>query len=136
MKFNTKFLPEEGTMTNLHPSAHDPEADSITEQSEAEQMLWSCLKNLQIQFNRQFLAGPYQLDFYSAEKMLGIKVDEEQSSGFSPIQDLFRTRYLPTEGIHVIRFRRREILENIERVVQYLKIILEVFSRMPCPAFA
>jgi very-short-patch-repair endonuclease len=124
-------------MTNLHPSVQNLDtADSTTAQTEAEQKLWSCLKNLQIQFNRQFLTGPYQLDFYSADKMVGIKLDEGQNSDASPGQDLFRTRYLPTEGIHLIRFRREEVLQNVEKVVQYLRIILEVFNRMPCPSFA
>ncbi len=74
--------------------------------------------------------GPYFADFLCREINLIIEID-----GYShdPQQDYDdrRTRLLEANGYHVIRFSNREIMSNIEGVLEHIGLVLE---DMPTPS--
>ena len=48
------------------------------EQTDAEKLLWYCLRSRQLcdlKFRRQYPLGPYVLDFYCHEYKLGVELD-------------------------------------------------------------
>lgn len=95
-------------------------------QTEAEKMLWSKIKNKQLdayKFFRQYSVGPYILDFYCPLVRLAIELDGGiHSVESNKIYDKEREKFLADKLIHTIRFWNIEIFENIDDV---LKIILE-----------
>ena len=101
------------------------------EQTPAEKLLWSNLRNRNLKgfkFRRQHPIKSYIVDFYCAEKMLSIEIDggihlnREQSE-----YDKFRTKELNSLGIKEIRFSNKEVEENISIVLK--KIIIELENR-------
>lgn len=94
------------------------------EQTDAEQRLWSLLRNRQfcgMKFRRQFPMAPYVLDFYCDEKRLGIELDGGQHNEPDKQQtDKERTAFLEGKGIKIIRFWNNEVLRETEAVLEQL----------------
>lgn len=85
----------------------------------AERALWNVLrkKNLEgYKFRRQHPIGNYIVDFYCPMKKLAIEVDGGQHSEQEE-QDAERTAFFELKGCRVIRFWNKEVLENIQGVV-------------------
>jgi len=90
--------------------------------TDAEIMLWSKLKGKQLkgyQFYRQKIIGSYIADFYCSKSKLVIEVDGGQHySEEGKERDIKRDEYMMRSGITVIRFSDREVLMNIDVVLE------------------
>jgi very-short-patch-repair endonuclease len=89
-------------------------------ETEPEQIVWSWLRNRQmegVKFRRQQPIGNYIVDFVSFERKLIIEVDGGQhNKTLLAQQDEQRTKWLKSEGFHVLRFWNNEVKENPEGV--------------------
>jgi very-short-patch-repair endonuclease len=100
------------------------------EATPAERELWKFLNKRQVsgyKFSRQMPVGPYFADFLCRElnvivEIDGISHDVQQS------YDARRTKALEDHGYRVIRFTNRDVMENIEGVVQQIETLI---SDMP-----
>jgi len=99
-----------------------------TNQTEAENTLWSKLRNrqfLNLKFRRQYGIGEYITDFYCSEKRLVIELDGGQhytENGLA--NDKVRTEYFNSLNIMVIRFNNLEILTNLNGVLVSIEEIV------------
>ncbi|MBQ8606789.1 MAG: DUF559 domain-containing protein [Bacteroidaceae bacterium] len=92
----------------------------------AEIALWKLLKAGQIdgqRWRRQFGIGPFILDFYCPALKLGIELDgEHHFTVEGDTHDAQRTEILEKlKGIHIIRFENRDVFEQEENVVKFIK---------------
>jgi len=97
------------------------------EQTPEENILWHHIRNrkLGLKFRRQYSVGGYVLDFYCPEVKLAIELDGSQHSEEENLEyDKDRTYYLQILGCTVLRFKNKEINENLERV---LSVIVKYF---------
>jgi very-short-patch-repair endonuclease len=95
-------------------------------QTETEKRLWRHLRSRQFQgikFRRQLPLGPYILDFCSLESKLVIELDGGQHTE-RQAGDADRTKFLEKEGFQVIRFWDNQIFENIEGVLENIRLHL------------
>ena len=83
-----------------------------------ERKLWyEYLNRYPIRFRRQITVGIYILDFYCASAKLAIEIDGAQHYLPQGKQhDLCRTNYLKEQGIKVLRFTNRDVMENLQGV--------------------
>ena len=92
--------------------------DLRKKKTESEQILWSWLRNNQlngVKFRRQQPFGNYIVDFVCLDKKLIIEIDGSQHNEEQFIKkDKERTRWLQTEGFRVIRFWNNDVLTNTE----------------------
>jgi len=97
-------------------------------ETKEEKLLWASLrrKKLNFKFTRQYSVGPYILDFYCVEKRVGVELD-----GFHHVEnkdyDKERDEYLLLNDIKVLRFWNREISVNMKKVLERIKMELEIF---------
>lgn len=86
-----------------------------------ERVLWRALSNKQtgLRFRRQHPAGPYVLDFYCDTAKLCVEVDGE-SHDFRSAKDEVRDRWLAARGVSTLRIVARDVLGNLEGVIQYI----------------
>ncbi len=90
--------------------------------TDSERALWSRLRRKQllgVQFYRQKPIGNYIVDFYAARPRLVVEVDGSQhfENGHAA-RDKHRDEFLRDVGIAVLRFTSREVLEQLDSVVQ------------------
>ena len=106
------------------------------DETDAENLLWSLLRNRQLgiyKFRRQHPLGSYILDFYCHEARLAIELDGRQHSEESQKpRDKERTKNLEAEGIRVIRFWNHEVLSETDSVLESIFNTLEE-SNLPSP---
>ncbi|BBA35440.1 uncharacterized protein sS8_3503 [Methylocaldum marinum] len=98
------------------------------QQTDAEKLLWSRLRNRQLQgckFRRQQPIGPYIADFLSLEPKLIIELDGGQHTEQQE-QDNQRTRYLQALGYRVLRFWNHEVLNDLDAVLEAIRIAIVV----------
>ena len=107
---------------------HRNAKDLRRRQTEAEEKLWSLLRNRQLKgkkFRRQHALENYVADFYCHEVKLVIELDggihEEQEQ---KEYDLDRTSVLKEYGIKVIRFKNEEVVSNLDVVLDKIKSCL------------
>ena len=96
--------------------------DANSYQTDAEQKLWSTVRNRQLaglKFRRQVPIGAYIVDFYCHECRLVLELDGSQHLAQLEYDDI-RTCFLQAQGIRVLRFWNNEILSNIEGVLQQI----------------
>jgi len=73
------------------------------------------------QFYRQKIIGNYIADFYCPKTRLVIEIDGGQHYGAEGKEkDRLRDEYMARAGITVLRFSDREVLENLESVLEKL----------------
>ncbi|OGM28540.1 hypothetical protein A2801_03810 [Candidatus Woesebacteria bacterium RIFCSPHIGHO2_01_FULL_41_10] len=84
-----------------------------------ELLLWSKLKRKQlgIIFRRQYSIGPYVVDFYCPSKRLVVELDGSQHIVLQEY-DNYRTNYLNSLDIEVIRFKNEDIFNSVDMVVE------------------
>ena len=103
---------------NLKPPSRELR-DAMTD---AEQFLWSRLRRKQlhgVQFYRQKPIGPYIVDFFAPGAGLVIEVDGSQHSESEHLKkDQVRDRCLADENLFVLRFNNREVLLEIDAVLE------------------
>ncbi|HBU24169.1 MAG TPA: endonuclease domain-containing protein [Chlorobaculum sp.] len=88
-----------------------------------EALLWFELKSNKLNgldFDRQKIIGNYIVDFYCAERSVVIEVDGS-SHDSKQIEDRERDAYLNGLGLTVIRVLAKDVLRNLEGVVEFLK---------------
>lgn len=91
-----------------------------------EAKLWICLKNKQLEgrrFRRQFSIANFIIDFYCPEEKLAIELDGKHH--FTPegrMIDEDRDAFLSDQGIKVLRFENIRVLQQIENVLEELKM--------------
>jgi len=92
--------------------------------TDAEKLLWSKIRGKQLnglQFYRQKIIGNYVADFYYAKTRLVIEIDGgKHYSAEGREKDRLRDEYMARAGITVLRFSDREVLENLESVLEKL----------------
>jgi len=92
--------------------------------TEAEMLLWMELRESQLgfRFKRQYSVSGYVLDFYCPRCKLGIEIDGGVHKGKEAMgHDLHRTEYLRSFGIRVIRFWNRELVNNLDDVIEIIR---------------
>ena len=94
--------------------------------SAAERQLWNRLKNRGLggyKFTRQQPIGPYIADLVCRESKLVIELDGATHSSNDEIEgDKRRSWFLEAEGYCVIRFTNEQIFENIDAVVDAIRL--------------
>jgi very-short-patch-repair endonuclease len=100
-------------------------ADLRNNTTKPEQVLWYWLrgKNLNgYKFRRQYSVGRVILDFYCPKLRLGIEIDgDSHFSADAVIYDRQREDFLKQQGIKIIRFTNRDVIDNIEGVVREIQ---------------
>ena len=85
------------------------------EMSLPEVILWQHLRGGAVhglRFRRQHPVGPFVIDFYCADRKLGIEVDGRGHDNAEAVaHDEKRTMWLNNQGIRVIRFMAKDILD-------------------------
>lgn len=91
-------------------------------QTKEESILWQLLRARKFKgykFYRQYSIGRYIVDFYCPKLKLVIELDGNQHyTKEGLLYDGVREEYMNNLGIKTLRFKNREILENIEGVVR------------------
>jgi len=93
--------------------------------TDVEAALWQRLRSRQIddaKFVRQFPIGPYIVDFACRSARLVIELDGGQHADSAT--DVERTRLIEAHGFTVIRFWNTEIIENIEGILEAIRLEL------------
>jgi len=89
--------------------------------TDAERLLWSKIRDRQIKdyrFIRQKIIGNYIVDFYCPKACLIIELDGGQHyTTDGMLKDEIRDNFMAGLGFRVLRFSDREILKNINGVI-------------------
>ena len=92
--------------------------------TDAERLLWSKIRGKQLkghQFYRQKIIGEYIVDFYCPKSRLVIEVDGGQHySAEGKEKDGMRDHDMGKAGIAVLRFSDREVLNNLDAVLEQI----------------
>ena len=99
-----------------------------------EVILWQKIRNNQlgIRFRRQYSIENYILDFCSPSSGLAIEIDGASHYYFnnqSKLRDKIRDEILAKQGIKVLRFTNRDVMENLEGALA--KIVESTPSHSP-----
>jgi len=90
--------------------------------TDAEKKLWSKIRNRQLihtKFRRQHPVGSYILDFFCPERNLCIEIDGSQHLQSTILYyDTKRSAYLKHKGILVLRYSDRDVLLNLNAVLE------------------
>lgn len=98
----------------------------------AERALWKLIRNRQLdgrKFRRQYGIGPYVVDFFCTEESLAIELDGGHHR--NPRQrehDRKRTDFLSDQGVSVLRFENRLVLEHPAFVLEAIRRRFETSS--------
>ena len=90
--------------------------------TQAEAKLWKYLRAHRmgdVHFRNQHAIGNYIVDFCAPRRKLIIEVDGSQHLEQQEY-DAERTRYLETRGYQVLRFWNREVMNNIDEVLNVI----------------
>jgi len=88
-----------------------------------EVLLWQELRKRPdgLKFRKQFPIGEVTVDFACLERRLIIEIDGEgHSFGDQPRRDVARDALLRREGFRVMRIAARNVLRNMDGVLQYI----------------
>jgi len=101
-------------------------------QTDAEKLLWSALRNRQLlglKFRRQYPMGYYILDFYCHDYKLCVELDGGQHyTDEGKQRDNTRDAFLAAQGVRTIRFSDLDVLENLEAVLQTIVAALTALT--------
>ena len=91
------------------------------ELTKPERLLWWALEGDKtgFHFRKQHAAGPYVLDFYCDRARLCVEVDGS-SHELTHEHDAVRDRYLEQWGILTLRVPARDVLSNLQGVVDLI----------------
>lgn len=119
-------MPKKGIYNNLELKALRKELRNNS--TAAESALWEQLRAGRlcgIKWRRQVSIGNYIVDFYCPKAHICIELDgQEHYTMQGDTRDYDRTVFLNSNGIKVLRFENREIWEDINRVLETIKIEL------------
>jgi len=92
--------------------------------TDAEQLLWFCLRRRQVdgfRFRRQHPIDKFVLDFYCPEARLAVELDGGQHNQKQhALRDQGRTHFLEAQGIVVLRVWDHEVFRNLEGVLEMI----------------
>jgi very-short-patch-repair endonuclease len=91
-----------------------------------EQLLWYRLRGRQVaglKFRRQYVVGPYIVDFYCSEKNTAIEIDG-RSHNERQEYDKERTRFPAAQGIRVLRYSNDDVIEDADAVAEAIAVAL------------
>jgi very-short-patch-repair endonuclease len=94
--------------------------------TDAERLLWYFLRAgrfLGCKFRRQHPIGPFIADFACVERRLVIEADGGQHA--DPASDARRTRWIESEGWHVVRFWNDDIMRRTDDVLHEIRRVIE-----------
>ncbi len=96
--------------------------------TEVEKRLWYYIRDCQVdgyKFRRQHSVQQYILDFACEQAKLAIELDGGQHNAPDKLQsDARRTEELEQLGWEVLRFWNNEVIENMEGVVETIRVAL------------
>lgn len=132
MNTNTPFDPREKFLSRLHQGAKASTQEYARElrlrTTEAEQKLWSLLRNRQLKgkkFRRQHAIANFIVDFYCHECKLAIELDGNFHTGSEAKEyDKSRTALLNELEITVLRFWNEEVINDSENVLRKISVCL------------
>jgi very-short-patch-repair endonuclease len=88
--------------------------------------LWSVLRGRAqegLRFRRQHPIRPYILDFCCPAARLAVEIDSElHALGDHPRHDERRDRWMADQGILTLRVQARDVMSNLEGVVQAIRM--------------
>lgn len=88
-----------------------------------EVILWNKIRNKQLgfKFRRQYSVEKFILDFYCPEKKLAIEIDgDNHFRSKTQEKDIWRQKIIEQYKISFLRFTNKEIMENIEGVLEII----------------
>lgn len=94
-------------------------------------LLWQQLKMRpgDFKFRKQHPSGPFTADFYCHEARLIIEVDgEAHERGDRPQRDAARDEWFAVRNLDVMRVSAKDVLKNLEGVVQAVVVRAETRS--------
>jgi very-short-patch-repair endonuclease len=72
-----------------------------------------------IKFRRQHPIGECVLDFYCADRRVGVEIDgQSHDMGDRPERDIRRDAWLASQHIDVVRIAARDVLKDVEQVAE------------------
>ena len=101
-------------------------------QTDAERRLWYRLNNRQLaghKFVRQEPIGPYFADFVCRERKLVVELDGSQHAESE--HDQVRDAFLVACGYRVLRFWNRDVMQNLNSVLDTIFAVLEPGHFLP-----
>ncbi|MCB1776936.1 MAG: endonuclease domain-containing protein [Candidatus Competibacteraceae bacterium] len=111
-------------MLKYNPKLKDHARVLRSEMTDCEQRLWSRLRRKQVlgvQFYRQKPIGNYIADFYAPKVSLVVEVDGSQHLEPEQVDhDQQRTAFLESQGLRVLRFDNREVLQELDGVMEVI----------------
>ncbi len=109
-------------MLKYNPKLKDNARALRSGMTDCEQRLWSRLRRKQVlgvQFYRQKPIGDYIADFYAPKANLVVEVDGSQHLEPAQIDhDRRRTAFLEGQGLRVLRFDNRQVLQELDGVME------------------
>tara|TARA_R110002050_G_scaffold29630_6_gene76095 strand:+ start:11058 stop:14918 length:3861 start_codon:yes stop_codon:yes gene_type:complete len=109
---------------------NEQKKERIKNPTEAEKVLWECLKTKQLngyKFRREHIIDEYIVDFVCLAKNLIVEVDGGYHNNPEVHEaDKFRTENLEDLGFRVIRFTNKEVIGNIDGVLEKIKYELRM----------
>jgi len=100
-------------------------------QTKTEQIIWEELRNrkfLNLKFKRQHLIEGYIVDFYCPKLKLAIEID-----GLIHLkrikEDKLRQKDIEAKGVRFIRFKNKEVQNNLKLVLKKLKVFINQISK-------
>ncbi len=109
-------------MLKYNPKLKDNARTLRSGMTDCEQRLWSSLRRKQVlgvQFYRQKPVGDYIVDFYAPKANLVVEVDGSQHLEPAQIDhDRRRTAFLESQGLRVLRFDNRQVLQELDSVME------------------
>lgn len=107
------------------PKAAIKRAKSLrSEMSLPEVLLWRLVRGRKLhgwRFRRQHPIGSFVLDFYCDELKLAAEIDgAHHGFGDRPLRDARRDAWLAGQGVDVLRIPARDVLEDMDGVIQLL----------------
>jgi very-short-patch-repair endonuclease len=102
-----------------------------------EKQFWNALRKMPFYkthpFNRQKPLGKYIVDFYCHEYRLVVEIDgDTHGQKDTQITEQKRTAFLESQGLRVIRFTNREVVRNIDGIMESLeKLLNEIKEEAP-----
>jgi very-short-patch-repair endonuclease len=104
-------------------------------QTDAEQKIWMRLRSRQIKglkFRRQYVIGPYIVDFCCLEEKIVVEIDGGQHAEQEEI-DQQRTNYLSKRGYRVLRYWNHDVLNSTDVVLEHILDSIERLHPHPSP---
>lgn len=92
--------------------------------TEPERILWNRLRAdaLGVHFRRQHPIGRYIADFVCVPARLVVEIDgDTHADDGAEAQDRFRSRQLGRCGVRVVRFTNRQVMDNLEGVLEVIR---------------